>query len=460
MPLAVLGHTPCCAYSSTDKSCTGCAEWQSSDFCNANSLQCTSDCAGLWCPDNQPTPPPTPGPAPTPPPAPAPPAPTPAADSGFVTTSGGKFRYQGKQFGFGGGNWYKMSYQFYPAASQADQDTALAHLDLAVSLNMKVIRTWAFMAVGTENQDPNGPANAQTYMGDKGCWYQYFDMAQGRPVVKESCMVALDRLLLEAAKRKLFLVLPVINNWEDLGGMAQYLYWRFYNDSSHNNPYNYGDFYTDPIINGWYQDYIKAVVNRVNTLTGVPYKSDPTILAWELMNEPRSGGSTRGPNVVRPNDPKKALTDVSAWVKRTSDFIKSLDANHLVTTGAEGFFNRPPSNLYVFQGGEGWDQDVNSAFPSIDYLAVHFYPSSWGLTSDELQSWYLGNQTALAQKLGKPVVLEEFPVSDLGAMDRWLGEFLAGGGNGFQCWDLDLPAGAGDVLAKWALKYSASGNSN
>ena len=29
------------------------------------------------------------------------------------------------------------------------------------------------------------------------------------------------------------------------------------------------------------------VLTRVNTLTNLMYKDDPTILAWELINEPR-----------------------------------------------------------------------------------------------------------------------------------------------------------------------------
>ena len=75
------------------------------------------------------------------------------------------------------------------------------------------------------------------------------------------------------------LVIPFTNNWSDFGGMDQYVRWA---GGTHHD-----DFYTDPMIRGWYKDWIAHLLNRVNTITGVAYKDDPTIMTWELANEPR-----------------------------------------------------------------------------------------------------------------------------------------------------------------------------
>jgi hypothetical protein len=54
-------------------------------------------------------------------------------------------------------------------------------------------------------------------------------------------------------------------------------------------------------------------------------RDDPTILAWELANEPRCNGDFSG-------------SKLQAWVEHTAEFLKSIDPNHMVTVGSEGFF--------------------------------------------------------------------------------------------------------------------------
>lgn len=44
-------------------------------------------------------------------------------------------------------------------------------------------------------------------------------------------------------------------------------------------------FYTDAKCKQAYKNYVKMLINRTNSITGVVYKNDPTIFAWDLMNE-------------------------------------------------------------------------------------------------------------------------------------------------------------------------------
>lgn len=40
--------------------------------------------------------------------------------------------------------------------------------------------------------------------------------------------------------------------------------------------------------------YVRSVVLRNNTITGVTYRDDPTIMAWDLVNEPFNPGDDTG----------------------------------------------------------------------------------------------------------------------------------------------------------------------
>lgn len=47
------------------------------------------------------------------------------------------------------------------------------------------------------------------------------------------------------------------------------------------------DFYSNAVVKGYYKNHVRKLLNRINTITRVEYKDDSTIIAWELMNEPR-----------------------------------------------------------------------------------------------------------------------------------------------------------------------------
>lgn len=46
-------------------------------------------------------------------------------------------------------------------------------------------------------------------------------------------------------------------------------------------------FFKEEACKKLYKDHVTFMVNRVNSYTGKAYKNDPTILAWNLINEPR-----------------------------------------------------------------------------------------------------------------------------------------------------------------------------
>ncbi len=94
----------------------------------------------------------------------------------------------------------------------------------------------------------------------------------------ESAFQASDYALAVAAKHNMRLIIPLVGDCAtcSFGGLGQYLAW--------NGKLNLQDFFTDPAIVAAYEHHIDAVLNHVNTITGVRYRDDPTIMAWENCN--------------------------------------------------------------------------------------------------------------------------------------------------------------------------------
>jgi mannan endo-1,4-beta-mannosidase len=227
----------------------------------------------------------------------------------------------------------------------------------------------------------------------------------------ETLLEGLDFALAEMGRRGIRAVIYLTNFWEWSGGMMTYLFWtnggRFVNmnDPAHawpEFPDMVAQFYSSAPAVKLYHDYVRAVVGRTNTVTGKRYVDDPTIMSWQLANEPRPGGS----DAVG----LRQMPAYLAWIGETSRLIKSLDPNHLVSTGSEGT-----------QGCIGRDDCVMRAhgFADVDYVTAHIWPQNWNWAdpNDLAGSWptveartreYIAAQVAIAERLGKPLVIEEF----------------------------------------------------
>jgi mannan endo-1,4-beta-mannosidase len=209
-----------------------------------------------------------------------------------------------------------------------------------------------------------------------------------------SVLDGLDFLLAEMGKRGLRAVMVLNNFWQWSGGMAQYVSWH--EKTAIPYPGNYekfidysAKFYGYPECQDWFRGHIAMVVGRTNPYTGLKYKDDPAVFSWELANEPRR----------YPQD----------WIDETSAYIKSLDPNHLVTTGSEG---APPEE-------KGQDFVKTHSAPGIDYVTIHIWPQNWGWydpkrpatyrsTAEPLAVAYFRKLAEQTKAMGKPLVLEEF----------------------------------------------------
>lgn len=150
------------------------------------------------------------------------------------------------------------------------------------------------------------------------------------------------------------------------------------------------------------------LLNRVNTVTGIAYKDEPAIFGWQIMNEGRNRGQNYG--VIRD------------WYQEIARYIKSIDSNHIVSTGEEGFDEGTPSqysadqysNTYALRANEGTSYVANTAIPEIDFGSAHWYPGEYGFGHEvnasflQAQRAWLSDHKNIAESVGKPFYIGEF----------------------------------------------------
>ncbi|KAI4331892.1 hypothetical protein L6164_016842 [Bauhinia variegata] len=155
---------------------------------------------------------------------------------GFVQTKGTEFELNGFPFLFNGFNSYWM---MHVATDPKQRDKVSNVFSKASASGLTVCRTWAF--------SDGGDQALQVSPGE------YDEQS-------------------------------LVNNYNDFGGRPQYIQWA----KTAGVPVNKDDdFYTNPIVKNYYKNHVKRVLTMINTITRMTYKDDPTVMAWELINEPR-----------------------------------------------------------------------------------------------------------------------------------------------------------------------------
>lgn len=209
----------------------------------------------------------------------------------------------------------------------------------------------------------------------------------GPGIFNEEAFRSLDLVLAIANEVGVRVIIPFINNWQWMGGRPQYADFR----GKAND-----DFWSDPQLINDARATIAYVINRVNTVTGAPYKEDKAILCWETGNE---------------------LTCPESWTAEMCRFIKQLDGKHLVM---DGFF--------AIDGIPVRKSSLSD--PHIDIVSSHHYET------DPAKLMVHINRNLAIVNGEKPYVLGEFGFISNGAMRQVLDHVINTGMPGALLWSL------------------------
>jgi mannan endo-1,4-beta-mannosidase len=114
---------------------------------------------------------------------------------------------------------------------------------------------------------------------------------------------------------------------------------------------------------------------------------------------------------------------LARWIAEMSEHIQSIDDNHLVGLGDEGFFNRTFTLKWYLDGTHGYDFDEFLQIDSIDFAGFHLYPDALETKPSYGNRW-IEDHAESAAKANKPVILEEYGLKDAAAREDVYAEWL------------------------------------
>ena len=198
-----------------------------------------------------------------------------------------------------------------------------------------------------------------------------------RRTYNEEAFLCLDRLLSLCPEYDVRLIIPFIasQSFPTIRGADEFAQLSGKPGAS---------FWTDPEVKEDFKHFLSFMLNRRNTVTGVLYKNDPAILAWQLGNEFGSYPYDRK------LDPAPWEKIILAWSTEMAAFIKQQDPQHL-----------------IMEAG-GANREAFLADPNIDVISEHFYEYWNRLAGRPSDLAPLARAVRAQCRDRKPLVIDEF----------------------------------------------------
>lgn len=273
----------------------------------------------------------------------------------FVTRNGNQYSLDDQRFRVNGINTYNL----FNNGTLLSRAVLEAHFAKCQANNINVVRSFC------HDRDPNAgnvTGNLQ-YITDTTMSFREAFFAQADLV--------LDCARLYGIK----LSIVMCNQYPEFshsGHKQSYARWNNTINGTSYDAYNYGDdFYLSTAIKTRFKAVLAAFLQRTNTVNGRTWSNDDTIFRIELINE---GRFTTGTDTNSNTSSSYHLTSFGNWIDEMSTYIKSIDSNHLVSTGSESQYSDYVNGDPIHNGSYyGNDFQIHHAYDNIDDGDFHMY---------------------------------------------------------------------------------------
>ncbi|KAL6755973.1 glycoside hydrolase superfamily [Haematococcus lacustris] len=295
----------------------------------------------------------------------------------FVTRSGHQLRADGKPFYFLGANAYWLQDAAKYNDRRGEVDNFFKYCN---KRGLTVIRMWGF---------------------NQGC-------PSSKGVYDPAQMAGYDYIINSAAQHNIRLIIALGNTWSAYRSPEDFFHIAGVDPTNK----TLLDWYGSRALRDLYKDHIWNMVTRKNSINGREYRQDPTIMMWDVINEPRCPGCTQ---------PWQQQVQLS-FIKEMADWVEGIATQQLVAVGTEGYYMDPANVRYNPGAGafcEGEDWVAMSRISSVDVTTAHIYdrqleavPPTWRSANfEDVLNFFLQSMSSherMSRSVGKPYIMEEF----------------------------------------------------